>query len=89
MPSVIWSLLIGFSKFKDLRSLQLLVLAQGVNTGRQWRCPQCGTLHDRDFSASFNLDNCGLVVPVETRCISVGPRRSGRAGRAAQVGPVS
>ena len=26
---------------------------------RQWQCPQCGTLHDRDFNASLNLDNYG------------------------------
>ncbi len=26
---------------------------------RQWRCPKCKTLHDRDYSASLNLDNYG------------------------------
>ena len=26
---------------------------------RQWRCPKCKTLHERDYSASLNLDNYG------------------------------
>lgn len=26
---------------------------------RQWQCPKCKTLHDRDYSASLNLDNYG------------------------------
>lgn len=27
---------------------------------RQWKCPECGTVHDRDFNASTNLKNEAL-----------------------------
>ena len=33
---------------------------------RSWRCPQCGSLHDRDLNAACNIKNFGLkALPVE------------------------
>jgi putative transposase len=48
---------------------------------RQWRCPGCGTLHDRDLNAAINLEMEGItllagsgyvgVMPVELRASTV------------------
>ena len=46
-----------------------------ILSDRQWQCPKCETLHDRDYNASLNLDNYGLGVPVETRYSSTGSPR--------------
>ena len=35
---------------------------------REWTCPQCKTLHDRDFNASINILRCGLQMLTASNC---------------------
>ena len=35
---------------------------------RKWTCPQCKTLHDRDFNASMNILRCGLQILTASNC---------------------
>jgi len=41
---------------------------------REWTCPCCGTIHDRDYNASKNLEQIGRVppelTPVETEALA-------------------
>ena len=35
---------------------------------RKWTCPQCKTLHNRDFNASMNILRCGLQMLTVSNC---------------------
>jgi putative transposase len=50
---------------------------------RQWTCPECGTLHDRDTNAASNIKAEGLSV---LACGgAVRPNLNGNQGRRAPV----